>query len=116
MRSDPTLIGTVQDVAGTSISVSLVSNTATGLSFFKGESYRIGQVGSFVGDGIVAYFGATQPNPWQCDDAVRAALAMRPQLLPQLFGQALDELRSAVELSQGVLAQDDVRTLLTFMA
>lgn len=48
MRSDPTLIGTVQDVAGTSISVSLVSNTATGLSFYKGESYRIGQVGSFV--------------------------------------------------------------------
>jgi adenylate cyclase len=36
-----------------------------------------GQVGSFVGDGVVAYFGALQPNPWQCDDAVRAALAMR---------------------------------------
>jgi class 3 adenylate cyclase len=36
-----------------------------------------GQVGSFVGDGIVAYFGAIQANPWQCDDAVRAALAMR---------------------------------------
>jgi class 3 adenylate cyclase len=36
-----------------------------------------GQVGSFVGDGIVAYFGALQPNPWQCDDAVRAALAIR---------------------------------------
>jgi hypothetical protein len=48
MRSDPTLIGTVQDVAGTSISVSLVSETVTGLSFFNGESYRIGQVGSFV--------------------------------------------------------------------
>ncbi len=48
MRRDPTLIGTVQDVAGTSISVSLVSETVTGLSFFNGESYRIGQVGSFV--------------------------------------------------------------------
>lgn len=48
MRHDPTLIGTVQDVAGTSVSVSLVSETATGLSFYKGESYRIGQVGSFV--------------------------------------------------------------------
>ena len=48
MRSDPTLIGTVQDVAGTSVSVSLVSATATGLSFYKGESYRVGQVGSFV--------------------------------------------------------------------
>jgi len=48
VRRDPTLIGTVQDVAGTSVSVSLVSETATGLSFYKGESYRIGQVGSFV--------------------------------------------------------------------
>jgi hypothetical protein len=48
MKSDPTLIGTVQDVAGTSVSVSLASATVTGLSFYKGESYRIGQVGSFV--------------------------------------------------------------------
>lgn len=48
MRADPTLIGTVQDVAGTSVSVSLASETATGLSFYNGESYRIGQVGSFV--------------------------------------------------------------------
>jgi class 3 adenylate cyclase len=36
-----------------------------------------GQVGTYIGDGIVAYFGALQSNPWQCDDAVRAALAMR---------------------------------------
>ena len=36
-----------------------------------------GHVSTFVGDGILAYFGALQPNPWQCDDAVRAALAMR---------------------------------------
>ena len=48
MRRDPTLIGTVQDVAGTAVSVSLASETVTGLSFFNGESYRIGQVGSFV--------------------------------------------------------------------
>jgi adenylate cyclase len=36
-----------------------------------------GHVSTFFGDGILAYFGALQPNPWQCDDAVRAALAMR---------------------------------------
>ncbi|MGY4315269.1 ATP-binding protein [Bradyrhizobium sp. JR3.5] len=48
MRSDPTLIGTVQDVAGTAVSVALVRESATGLSFYKGESHRIGQVGSFV--------------------------------------------------------------------
>ena len=48
MRSDPTLIGTVQDVAGTSVSVSLVTETATGLIFYNGDSYRVGQIGSFV--------------------------------------------------------------------
>ena len=36
-----------------------------------------GHVSTFIGDGILAYFGALQPNPWQCDDAVRAALAMQ---------------------------------------
>jgi class 3 adenylate cyclase len=36
-----------------------------------------GHVSTFLGDGILAYFGALRPNPWQCADAVRAALAMR---------------------------------------
>lgn len=36
-----------------------------------------GHVSTFLGDGILAYFGALQPNPWQGNDAVRAALAMR---------------------------------------
>ena len=36
-----------------------------------------GHVSTFFGDGILAYFGALQPNPWQCSDAVRAALAMQ---------------------------------------
>lgn len=48
MSGDSTLIGTVQDVAGTLVSVSLVTATATGLSFHNGDSYRIGQIGSFV--------------------------------------------------------------------
>jgi len=39
-----------------------------------------GHVSTFVGDGILAYFGAFTPNPWQSDDAVRAALAMREAL------------------------------------
>jgi adenylate cyclase len=36
-----------------------------------------GHISTFFGDGILAYFGALQPNPWQCNDAVRAALAMQ---------------------------------------
>jgi len=45
---DPTLIGTVQDVSGATITAELGGDTVTGLSFVDGEAYRIGQVGSFV--------------------------------------------------------------------
>jgi hypothetical protein len=48
MTHDPTLIGTVQNVNGATVSVELTTETATGLSFVDGEGYRIGQVGSFV--------------------------------------------------------------------
>ena len=48
MPRDPTLIGTVQDVRGATVTVELISDTVTGLSFVNGEGYRIGQVGSFV--------------------------------------------------------------------
>lgn len=46
--TDPTLIGTVQDVHGGTVTVELTNDTATGLSFVNGAGYRIGQVGSFV--------------------------------------------------------------------
>ncbi|HEX8549891.1 MAG TPA: DUF87 domain-containing protein [Cytophagaceae bacterium] len=46
--NNPTLLGTVQDVNGTSVSVTLNNNQLTGLAFVDGQGYRIGQVGSFV--------------------------------------------------------------------
>ena len=39
-----------------------------------------GYVSTFLGDGILALFGALQPNPWQANDAARSALAMRAEL------------------------------------
>lgn len=36
-----------------------------------------GRIGTYLGDGILSYFGALEPNPWQCNDAVKAALALR---------------------------------------
>jgi adenylate cyclase len=39
-----------------------------------------GFVSTFVGDGLLALFGALAPNPWQANDAVHAALAMRAAL------------------------------------
>lgn len=46
--NNPTLLGTVQDVNGTSISVTLNNNQLSGLTFVNGQGYRIGQLGTFV--------------------------------------------------------------------
>lgn len=46
--SDPTRLGTVEDVSGPSVHIKLEDGTETGLVFVGGEGYRVGQVGSFI--------------------------------------------------------------------
>jgi adenylate cyclase len=63
-----------------------------------------GHVSTFIGDGILAYFGALQPNPWQCDDAVRAALAMREAIREynaELAGEGLPPLAVGIGIHRG---------------
>lgn len=48
MPNKPTLLGTVQDVQGATISVAMDKDTISGLSFINGHGYRVGQIGSFV--------------------------------------------------------------------
>jgi adenylate cyclase len=63
-----------------------------------------GHVSTFIGDGILALFGALQPNPWQADDAVRAALAMRAALAAyndELRHNGLPTLRVGIGLHRG---------------
>lgn len=48
MPNNPTYLGTVQDVQGATISISLDKDTVSGLAFIEGHGYRIGQIGSFV--------------------------------------------------------------------
>lgn len=47
-RNDHPPLGTVQDVSGVSVSVTLNPNQLSGLTFMKGQAYRLGQLGSFV--------------------------------------------------------------------
>ena len=56
---DPSMLGTVEDVNGSSISVKLADGTPSGLLFVNGEGYRVGQVGGFVRipSGYVDLFG-----------------------------------------------------------
>jgi adenylate cyclase len=63
-----------------------------------------GRVSTFIGDGILALFGAHQPNPWQADDAVRAALAMRAALAAynrELAADGLPTLSMGIGLHRG---------------
>jgi hypothetical protein len=48
MQSKSTFVGTIQNVDGTTVSVSLANESLSGLTYVDGEGYRIGQIGSFV--------------------------------------------------------------------
>ena len=48
LSRDPTFLGTVSAVSGSTVSVHLSQSVASGLSIIEGRTYRIGQVGSFV--------------------------------------------------------------------
>lgn len=63
-----------------------------------------GHVTEFVGDGLLALFGALEPNPWQQRDAVLAAQAMRAQLARYnltLASQGLPTLRFGIGIHGG---------------
>jgi class 3 adenylate cyclase len=51
-----------------------------------------GHVSKFIGDGLMALFGALEANPWQANDAVQAALAMRAELERYNRALAIDQL------------------------
>lgn len=60
-----------------------------------------GRVSTFLGDGILAFFGAFEPNPWQCNDAVRAALALRAAMA-EYSGELKSEGLPAVAAGVGI--------------
>jgi adenylate cyclase len=71
--------------------------------WFRGMSAAIvahnGHVAKFLGDGLMALFGALERNPWQARDAAEAALAMRESL--RRYNVALAE-RGLPALSFGI--------------
>jgi class 3 adenylate cyclase len=63
-----------------------------------------GHVTEFVGDGLLALFGAMEPNPWQGRDAVLAALDMRAELArynTQLAAKGLPQLSFGIGIHGG---------------
>ncbi len=63
-----------------------------------------GYVSTFIGDGLLAFFGVLEPNPWQADDAAHAALAMQAALEDygrELAGEGLPSLSMGIGLHRG---------------
>ena len=76
--------------------------------YFRAMSEAIiahhGRVTELTGDGILALFGALEPNPWQAQDAVQGALAMRDALIlynGTLRARSLPELEIGVGIHRG---------------
>lgn len=63
-----------------------------------------GHISTLIGDGILALFGALEPDPWHTDDAARAALAMRAELArynEELAAEGLPKLALGIGLHRG---------------
>jgi len=63
-----------------------------------------GHVAKFMGDGLMALFGALEANPWHSDDAAHAALAMRAALAEYngvLARRGLPQLAMGVGIHRG---------------
>jgi len=76
--------------------------------YFKHMSRAIsnhrGHISALIGDGILALFGALERNPWQGNDAVQAALAMRAELEAynrELEAEGLPALSIGIGLHRG---------------
>lgn len=77
--ASPSLLGTIEDVNGSNVSVKLADSTPSGLLFVNGEAYRIGQVGGFVKvpSGYVDLYGVIS-------QVGAGAVPGQPDLAPQL--------------------------------
>ena len=98
-------------VAFTALSEAVEPSTLVRIlnGYFQLTSHAVtqhrGHVSTFIGDGVLALFGAHQPNPWQGDDAVHAALAMRQALErynQELEAEGLPRLSVGVGIHRGV--------------
>jgi DNA helicase HerA-like ATPase len=100
--SDPSRLGTVENVNGSSISVKLSDNIPGGLLFVNGEGYRVGQVGGFVRipSGYVDLFGIIS-------EVGAGAAPGPPELAPQygnrwLRIELVGEGRRGVKFERGI--------------
>ena len=93
LSRDPTFLGEIAQVSGATLTVHLAQSVASGLSIIHGQTYRVGQVGSFVRVpqgyqdlfGVVSEVGANAA-PEQIDPAADTGRWMRVELVGEAVG------------------------------
>ena len=93
LSRDPTFLGKIAQVSGAALTVHLARSVASGLSIIYGQTYKIGQVGSFVRVpqgyqdlfGVVSEVGANA-IPEHIDPADETGRWMRVELVGEVVG------------------------------
>jgi uncharacterized protein len=89
MANRETYLGDVQDVNGTTVSITLSKDSLTGFVYIDGQGYRVGQIGSFVripvgfSDlfGIVSGVGASAAPTEKAENSIHGNRWMKIQLI-----------------------------------
>lgn len=89
MSNQETYLGDVQDVNGTTVSITLSKDSLTGFVYIDGQGYRVGQIGSFVripvgfSDlfGIVSGVGASAAPTEKSESSIHGNRWMKIQLI-----------------------------------
>ena len=93
LSRDPTFLGKIAQVSGGALTVHLAQSVASGLSIIHGQTYKVGQVGSFVRVpqgyqdlfGVVSEVGANTV-PEHIDHAGDTGRWMRVELVGEIVG------------------------------
>ena len=97
LSRDPTFLGKVAAVSGAALNVHLAQSVASGLSIINGQTYKVGQVGSFVRVpqgyqdlfGVVSEVGANAV-PENIDPVVDTGRWMKIELVGEIIGGTFD--------------------------
>ncbi|MER9273605.1 ATP-binding protein [Mesorhizobium sp. M0643] len=120
--TDPTYLGRVSVVSGSTITVKLAESLSSGLAMIDGHTYRVGQVGSFVRIplgyqdlyGVVAEIGASAAPQLAALVEVDTGRWMRVELAGEAIGERFERGLSQhpnVDDAVHIVTQKDLRRI-----
>ncbi len=103
MFADLVAFTTLSEALGPEVLVGVLNEYCMRMSRIVSE--HRGHVAKFIGDGLMALFGAHEPNPWQANDAGHAALAMQDAVAAynrELAARGLPQLQLGIGIHCGL--------------